>query len=72
MKVGVRILQGLLGGQPQAWVGTGGEVADAGFEVRVQQKGAQQVQHLLIQQQGLEETQRVEMHLPVSICQTSV
>ena len=69
---GVQILQGLLGGLSQARHGAGREVADSGLEVRVEQRGAQQEQRLLLQQHRLQEAQRVETHLPVSICPTEI
>lgn len=65
---GLQVLQGLLGCQSQAGLHAGGEPADTSLQVWIKQRGAQQEQHLLLQQDRLQETQRVETHLPVSIC----
>lgn len=66
---GLQVLQGLLGSQSQRGLQTGGQLADTSQEAGIQQRGAQQGRHLLLQQHRLEETQWVETDLPVSICQ---
>ncbi|TNN42944.1 hypothetical protein EYF80_046865 [Liparis tanakae] len=64
-----QVLQALLGGPPQARLPAGGEPDDLSLQVWIQQRRAQQEQHLLLQQHRLQEAQRVETHLPVCICE---